>query len=72
MEQKRLGKGVLLISADLEEILALSDRIAVMYNGRVVGVMDRKDATVDALGLLMGGVSESEKTKTQDGEAASA
>ena len=56
IEQKRLGKGVLLISADLEEILRLSDRVAVMYNGRIVGVLDHKDATLDQLGLLMGGV----------------
>ena len=57
LEQKRLGKGVLLISADLEEILALSDRIAVMYNGKVAGILDRKEATMDSLGLLMGGMN---------------
>ena len=56
LEQKRLGKGVLLISTDLEEILALSDRIAVMYNGKVAGILDKKEATVDRLGLLMGGL----------------
>ena len=58
LEQKRLGKGVLLISADLEEILALSDRIAVMYNGRIAGILDKKDATIEKLGLLMGGMTE--------------
>ena len=57
LEQKRLGKGVLLISADLEEILALSDRIAVMYNGSIAGVLDRKDATMENLGLMMGGMA---------------
>ena len=57
LEQKRLGKGVLLISADLEEILSLSDRIAVMYNGRVAGVLSRAEATVERIGLLMGGMA---------------
>ena len=57
LEQKRLGKGVLLISADLEEILALSDRIAVMYNGRIAGILSRAEATVEKIGLLMGGMT---------------
>jgi len=50
------GVGVLLISEDLDEILDLSDRIAVMYRGRVVGVVDRDDADVDRIGLMMAGV----------------
>ena len=56
LEQKQLGKGVLLISADLEEILALSDRIAVMYNGKIAGILNREEATTERLGLLMGGM----------------
>jgi len=48
--------GVLLISEDLDEILDLSDRIAVMYRGRVVGVVDRDDADIDRIGLMMAGV----------------
>ena len=51
------ASGVLLISEDLDEILDLSDRIAVMYEGRIVGVVDRADADVTELGLLMGGGS---------------
>ncbi len=52
------GAGVLLISADLEEILALSDRIIVFYEGKIVGTMDVADATEETLGLLMtGGVA---------------
>ena len=58
LEQKALGKGILLISADLEEILAMSDRIAVMYNGRVAGVLRREEATVEKIGRLMGGLTE--------------
>ena len=50
------GVGVLLISEDLDEILDLSDRIAVMYRGRVAGVVDRDDADRDRIGLLMAGV----------------
>ena len=45
----------MLISADLDEIMRLSDRVAVLYNGRIVGIMDKKDATIERLGLLMGG-----------------
>jgi simple sugar transport system ATP-binding protein len=47
--------GVLLISEDLEELLALSDRIAVMYDGRIAGTLDAADATVARLGMLMTG-----------------
>jgi general nucleoside transport system ATP-binding protein len=49
------GVAVLLISTELDEILALADRIAVMYQGRIVGVLDRADATRDRIGLLMAG-----------------
>lgn len=49
------GKAVLLVSADLEEILSISDRIAVMYEGRIVGILDPEEATEERLGLLMTG-----------------
>jgi len=53
------GLGVLLISEDLDEILSLADRVAVMYEGGVVGERDVGTATVEELGLLMaGGKSE--------------
>jgi len=48
-------KAVLLISLELDEILALSDRIAVIYDGKIVSIMDRKDATESKLGILMAG-----------------
>jgi general nucleoside transport system ATP-binding protein len=51
------GVGVLLISEDLDEVLDLSDRIAVMYRGQVVGVIDRDDADVNRIGLMMAGVT---------------
>jgi len=52
------GVAVLLVSAELDEIMSLSDRIAVMYRGEIVATIDRKDATRERLGLLMAGVSE--------------
>ncbi len=52
------GVAVLLISSDLNEILQLSDRIAVIYRGRIQGELARSEADPERLGLLMGGVSE--------------
>ncbi len=52
------GTAILLISAELEELLNLSDRIAVMYEGRIVGVVDPRTATTEQLGLLMAGSPE--------------
>jgi simple sugar transport system ATP-binding protein len=49
------GVGVLLISEDLDEIRALADRIAVLYEGEVVGELPAREATVEELGLLMAG-----------------
>ena len=49
------GKAVLLVSADLEEILSISDRIAVMYEGQIVGILDPAEATEARLGLMMTG-----------------
>jgi ABC-type Na+ transport system ATPase subunit NatA len=49
------GVGVLLISEDLDEILALADRIAVIYEGAIVGELDATSATVEEIGLLMAG-----------------
>ena len=49
------GKAVLLVSADLSEVLALADRIAVMYGGRIVAVLPRAEASPDVLGPFMTG-----------------
>ena len=49
------GVGVLLISSELEEILQLSDRVAVLFRGRIIGEMDRADVDLEELGLLLGG-----------------
>jgi general nucleoside transport system ATP-binding protein len=55
LEQRKRGAAVLLISEDLDEILALSDRIAVIYEGEIVGVLPAQEATAERLGLLMSG-----------------
>jgi simple sugar transport system ATP-binding protein len=49
------GVAVLLLSEDLDEILTLADRIAVMYEGAIVGETDRAEASVEEIGLLMAG-----------------
>lgn len=60
LEVREAGGAILLISEDLEELFLLSDRIAVMYEGRVVDTLPIADATVRKVGLLMaGGVSTS-------------
>lgn len=61
INQRNAGKAVMLISADLEEIMALSDRIAVLFGGKIVGVLSREEATIQKIGLLMGGISEEEE-----------
>lgn len=49
------NKGILLISADLNEIIKLSDRIAVLYEGQIMGSKDKKDFTREEIGMLMAG-----------------
>jgi ABC-type uncharacterized transport system ATPase subunit len=56
------GVGVLLISSELEEILHLADRILVMHSGRIVGAMNRSEADVETIGLMMGGVAVDQMT----------
>ena len=51
------GIAVLLISSELEEILALADRIVVIHAGRIRGEMARGEADIERIGLLMGGVT---------------
>ncbi len=51
------GVGVLLISEDLQEVLALSDRVGVMFRGRIVGERARGEADIEDIGMLMGGAA---------------
>ncbi len=48
---------MLLISSELEEILDLADRIVVLFEGRIIGEMDRSQVDIERLGLLMGGAT---------------
>lgn len=61
LEQRQQGAAILLISEDLDEILALSDRIAVVYEGQIMAILPRSEATAGKLGLLMAGVRSREK-----------
>jgi ABC-type uncharacterized transport system ATPase subunit len=55
VQARNASKAVLLISADLEEIRSLSDRIAVLFEGRIVGILDPETATEEHLGMMMTG-----------------
>ena len=59
------GVGVLLVSSELDEILALSDRIAVMYKGRIMDIVDANKVSKEHLGLLMAGIHPSETATAQ-------
>jgi simple sugar transport system ATP-binding protein len=61
LDLRQQGVGILLISEDLDEIFSLSDRIAVIFKGQIVGVYDSKEVTKEAVGLLMAGVGEDPK-----------
>ena len=61
LEERKSGTAVMLISEDLDEILALADRIAVIYEGQIMGVIPREEASPEKLGLLMAGVKEGSK-----------
>jgi simple sugar transport system ATP-binding protein len=60
LEQRAAGTAILLISEDLDEIRTLSDRIAVMYEGRIIGIVGRDQATVEQIGLMMAGIAMDE------------
>jgi simple sugar transport system ATP-binding protein len=55
LARRAAGAGILLVSEDLDELLALSDRMVVMYEGRIVGEMAAAEADVERLGMLMAG-----------------
>ncbi|UOY93616.1 ABC transporter ATP-binding protein [Ectobacillus sp. JY-23] len=61
VEQRDNGKAVLLLSLELDEILNVSDRIAVIYEGRIVGIVNAKETNEQELGLLMAGGTQGEK-----------
>jgi simple sugar transport system ATP-binding protein len=58
IEKRDEGTAVLLVSTELDEIMELSDRIAVMYRGEIIKILDASEATKERVGLLMAGVQE--------------
>jgi ABC-type uncharacterized transport system ATPase subunit len=61
LEQRSLGRAVLLISEDLDEILSLSDRIAVIYEGQIMGIV-AEGGSIEDIGLMMAGSKRLERT----------
>ena len=61
VELRDAGKAVLLVSVELDEILSLSDRIAVMFDGRIMGERLPAETTTGELGLLMAGITETDR-----------
>jgi simple sugar transport system ATP-binding protein len=57
VEERDHGMGVLLVSSELDEVLSLADRVAVVYRGRVVAIFEQKEADRDRIGLLMAGAA---------------
>lgn len=70
--QRDKGKAVLLVSEDLEELLSVADRIAVMFEGKIMGVVDSADADIGTLGLMMAGVPLAKAGEEAAGRAAGA
>ncbi|WP_340118981.1 ABC transporter ATP-binding protein [Pelagibius sp. 7325] len=69
-EARAEGAGIILISEDLEELLQVSDRIAVLYQGRLSQPVPAEEADLTALGLLMSGHGEFERYRREAGHAA--
>src|SRR5690606_15590631 len=64
LDERDRGAAILLISADLDEVFALSDRLAVIYEGRFTAVMSSVNATRERVGLLMAGLAYEADQKT--------
>ena len=64
VDRRDKGVAVLLVSTELDEIMQLSDRIAVMYRGKIIDVVSAKDTTKEEVGLLMAGVKSEAKPKS--------
>ena len=59
LDQRERGTAILLVSEELEELLSLSDRIAVIYEGEIMGIVDAEGADINELGLMMTGTKRS-------------
>ena len=60
VKQRDEGNAVLLVSLELDEVMNVSDRIAAIYEGKIVGIVDAKDADENTLGLMMAGGEDNE------------
>jgi len=58
IKMRDAGKAILVVSVEIDEVMSLADRIAVMFDGAIVGELDAADATEQKLGLMMAGVTE--------------
>ena len=65
IKMRDAGKAILLVSVELDEIRSLSDRILVMFDGRIVGEADPATATEGELGLMMAGIAGKEATQAR-------
>ncbi|HUQ44666.1 MAG TPA: ABC transporter ATP-binding protein [Candidatus Limnocylindria bacterium] len=72
IEQRDAGAAILIVSTELDEVLAVGDRIAVMFDGKIVGVLEGDDATYENLGLLMGGADSGAAPSTPPGTGVAA
>ena len=66
-ELKKKGVGILLVSEDLEELFQLSDRIGVMFRGRLMGVVSRNDFDLHQIGMMMTGTKTTTRPGVEDG-----
>ena len=64
LEQRAKGKAIILISTELEEVLSLSDRVAVLYRGEIIGEMKAGEIDMGSLGLLMLGKKPSDELES--------
>ena len=72
VDERSNGAAILLISEDLDEIFAISDRIAVLFEGRIAGEMTDEDADLDTIGLMMAGAHGSTETDSVGAKRAGA
>ena len=72
VEERSQGAAILLISEDLDEVFAMSDRIAVLYEGSIMGIVDGKEADRETIGLMMAGEAAPDHVSTKNDQAPSA
>ena len=61
LREKKEGKSILLVSTELSEIFEITDRVAIMYKGKFMGIYNTEEIDVERIGLLMAGYAEKEE-----------